>query len=942
MLERVRRFLDVRPGEGLPVLLTFFYIAVVVASLLLAKPIRQGLVLRTYGPYALVYLYAAVPLVLTLIVPVYTRLAVRAGLRAVTVGTLVFFSLNAVAFWAAVRFAPAPLLPAVFFVWVNCYAVIAPVQAWSFASSLFDTRQAKRLFGLVGSGASLGAITGGVLARFLVEPVGGTVNLMLVLAVMLLAAAAIVLAAGPRVRRAEPVRRGPAERRRLAGAFGEIASSRYLRLMAGLVFTSAIATQWTAFQLNVVAELRFGDDLDRLTQFFGTFNFVLGSVSFLVQILLTGRLLRGAGLTATILALPLALLAGDLLILAAPVFWAVLVTNACDQSLRFSVDKASYELLYLPIPASRRLHVKNAIDIMVTRVADGVGAVALGLITAGFVVPGLELGVRGIAAVNLAALSAWFVFAWQVRREYVRAIEESIHRHRMDLERGAPAVTERTAAAVLAQRLSGGTETDILYALQMIEGQQARRWLPSLRNLLGHPDAEIRRRSLALLATAGDDAIEDRARQLLRDQDLGVRTEALLYLTREGGVDPLRQIEELGQFEAHSIRAGAAAFLLSPGPARNVEAARAILEGMIASAGADGRPDRMEAARVIGALAGVDLDDLLRTLVQDEDGDVAREAIAAAGKRRRVSLAPLLIDALGRAELTDAAGTALAEIGGPAVPPAAAALKDDGVPAAVRRELPAVLLRIGTAGAERALVSSLLQADATVRHRVIASLNKLRASHPAVRLDPAVVELLLAAEIAGHYRSHQVLGPLRPRLAPDDPVLLALHASMDQEIERIFRLMALLLPQSGLHDAYVGVRSTNPAVRANALEFLENVLAPELRNVLLPLLDGQVSIDERIRLADRFVGAPRESAEPAVATLLASEDPWLRSCAIAAVGTLRLDSLEPELRRLARSGDPFVVEALAAARARLAEEESSAEESTLATPADLNAGVGAG
>src|SRR6185312_1043520 len=52
MLLRLRRFLDVKPGEGLPVLLTFLYIAVVVASYLLAKPIRNGLFLKQYGPYS--------------------------------------------------------------------------------------------------------------------------------------------------------------------------------------------------------------------------------------------------------------------------------------------------------------------------------------------------------------------------------------------------------------------------------------------------------------------------------------------------------------------------------------------------------------------------------------------------------------------------------------------------------------------------------------------------------------------------------------------------------------------------------------------------------------------------------------------------------------------------------------------------------------------------
>ena len=199
-----------------------------------------------------------------------------------------------------------------------------------------------------------------------------------------------------------------------------------------------------------------------------------------------------------------------------------------------------------------------------------------------------------------------------------------------------------------------------------------------------------------------------------------------------------------------------------------------------------------------------------------------------------------------------------------------------------------MLVRIGTAEAEQSLIGSLLQADVTLRHRVIASLNKLRTLHPEVNLDPSTINLLLAAEIAGHYRSYQVLGPLKERLKDEDPVLQAMRHAMDQELDRIFRLMALLLPHVGLHDAYVGLRSSDELVRANSLELLDNVLDPELRQLLVPLLDAQVSTDERIAIANRLVGAPLDTAEQAVETLLSSEDPWLRSSAIYAVGALQL------------------------------------------------------
>src|SRR5262249_40456680 len=158
---------------------------------------------------------------------------------------------------------------------------------------------------------------------------------------------------------------------------------------------------------------------------------------------------------------------------------------------------------------------------------------------------------------------------------------------------------------------------------------------------------------------AGDRTIAGRVSELLRDKDLGVRTEALLYLTRELGVDPLSQLQELGDFEGFSIRAGMAAFLASPGRTQNLDAARAILEGMINEAGPDGARDRLEAARLL-ALVPDAFTDLLEKLIGDSDAAVARQAIQSARAVSTGKLRPVLVDALARPELTDEAASALA------------------------------------------------------------------------------------------------------------------------------------------------------------------------------------------------------------------------------------------------------------------------------------------
>jgi AAA family ATP:ADP antiporter len=707
-------------------------------------------------------------------------------------------------------------------------------------------------------------------------------------------------------------------------------------LIAAMVFLAAITTQWTAFQLSLAASQRFHDDADTLTRFFGTFNFALGLVSFVLQLALVGPALRKFGLAVTILVLPVALGTGTFLILLLQTFWAVLLTNALDQSLRFSIDKASYELLYLPLAPAQRGPLKAAIDIVISRVADSVGAVLLGLATQGFImINGLRLALRGTAAVNLAFMAIWVVVAARLRGEYVRTIQSSIHRHRIAVELGDVPL-DRAAASTLAVKITSDDPDDVRYALDWLDTQGLMGLDRQVRQLLSHQEADIRRRALALLSAARDTSISRVATDLLRDPDLGVRTEALLYVTREMRVDPVRQLEELGDVEDFSIRAGMAAFLASPGPSQNLDAAHVLLSTMAQSDGAEGIRDRLQAARVLALVPGV-FTDLLVRLIADPEESVARQAIAATSVVMREEVVSALLRALGRPELTAVAAERLSRYGNALVPRLGQCLYDDRTALAIRREVPQVLVRISTPVALEVLIDGLLQPDVTLRQRVIASLNKLHDLNPEVRIDPQLVELVLAAEIAGHYRSYQVLGPLREHLKDDDPGLDGIRKSMDQELERMFRLMALIVPGPGLHDAYVGVRSGNPTIRENALEFLDNVLKPDLRRLLLPLLDSHVTVEERIAIANQLVGAPLETPEQAITTLLASEDHWLRSCGAYAVGAMRLHHLEADLQKLADIPDPTIRENVQVALHRLSGEPDTAAASV---PAGMGSGVG--
>ena len=245
-------------------------------------------------------------------------------------------------------------------------------------------------------------------------------------------------------------------------------------------------------------------------------------------------------------------------------------------------------------------------------------------------------------------------------------------------------------------------------------------------------------------------------------------------------------------------------------------------------------------------------------------------------------------------------------------------LTDLETPVAVRRQIPNVLLRIGTQAAHGVLVESMLDADTQVRYSVIIGLNKLASCIPRGRSIAGMVETVLGAEIMGHLRSYQILGTLGREMSDPEPVTQAIREAMEGELERIFRLMKLLFPHQDLHSAYVGVQSRNPVVHDNALEFLENILGPQLRSLLLPLLDSEVPTTVRIELANRMLGTQVANSAEAVQSLLSSEDPWLRSCAAYAIGALNLEGFDGQLAVLSTDPDPLLRETARQAQARLA------------------------
>ncbi len=903
----VARVLGLTDGEWARAWPLFTYLFLTTAGMVASKATRDALFLDRFSATDLPYVDIAIAVLVGVAVALYLRAHRWLSMRALQTGTLLVFAATSLVFWwLSLTAKDGGALFIAIYLWVGIYGALAPTQVWTLANFVLTTREAKRAFGFIGSGAILGWIVGGFATRLTASALG-TETVLLWLAASLVASVWLVRIAWRRasVGPVEPTTSPPGLRESLA----QIAASPYLRSIAWVIGLASFATTIAGWQFKAIAKAEI-PDTDQLAAFFGSFNMLAGAASLVLQLVLTGRVLRTAGVGVALFIVPVAMASTSVAVLVLGSLTAVSALKASDQVLRYSIDKSTVELLYLPLSAAETFRVKAFIDTVVYRCGDGLGGVVVLACATGLGWSPVQVG-----WITLGAVVAWLGAAAAARSQYVANLRESILQHRVDVERAHGALLERNAADELGRRLEG-PPADILYALSLFEVAAEGPVQAAVPRLLGHESAAVRVRAIALLAQANVRSVVPQVEKLLRDPQLEVRTEALLYLTRATSVDPLTLIEQVGDYEGFSIQAAMVAFLARPGRAQNVDAAQLILQRLVADGGEGGPRGRVEAARVIGISPDV-FERELRKLLEDDDPEVAREAVRAAGRLGKRGLVHRMVDRIAEPSLTDEIVAALVQLGDRIVGTLRDYLVDRDTPAAIRRELPGALQSIGTPAAQAVLVESLLDGDTVVRLRVVTALNKILQGHPGRQLDRAIVETALAAEITGHYRSYQVLATMGGSLAGAEPLLEALRESLAQESERIFRLMKILYPAHDLHSAFVGVQSADRAVHDNALEFLENVLPPHIRTLVVPLFDRVVPNSERARLAERLVGVSLGSREEAVDVLARSRDPWLQSCAAYAIGELRLARFADFVDRWTRDADPLLRTTAAAACEKL-------------------------
>ncbi|PYX17676.1 MAG: hypothetical protein DMG87_15625, partial [Acidobacteria bacterium] len=486
-----------------------------------------ALFLSRFQAKQLAYADIASALVVALVVAGYVLLARRVPILGLLLGSTLFFASNCALFWALAHyhFHLSFLFP-VFYIWVKIFGVLLPTQIWTLANYVLTTREAKRVFGMVGGGAIAGWIFSGYFSKTVARNFG-TESLLLGMALFLLICTGLIVliwrSGRVAVGGAHDMTSAGNSPRNLFASMRVVFSSSYLRAIAAVICISSLVTTLTGWQFLALMQ-QFLVKKDAIAAFYGDFNFYAGVLSLLFQLLLTSRFLRRFGIGTALFVLPTTVLLGSVGLLAFGTLGAAVALKGCDQTLRYSLDKSTAELLYLPLPARIKLQVKWFIDTVIWRLGDGLSGLAVLLFATT-----LHLPARQISWIVLVLVSGWLVAVSVARRQYVATLKESISQHRVDVEQASASVLDRSTAELLATNLSASDPNDILYALSLFEVERQRAAHPVIRSLLSHPAAPVRQKALAILAASGDKTVRPDVEGLLRDPDLNVRTEALLY-----------------------------------------------------------------------------------------------------------------------------------------------------------------------------------------------------------------------------------------------------------------------------------------------------------------------------------------------------------------------------------------------------------------------------
>jgi AAA family ATP:ADP antiporter len=411
----------VEPNEIKAVVLSFFFVFMLMASYYILRPIRDAMS-SNWSDAELSTLFTATFVFSFIAVALYGAACSRIRIGRLVPGIYGLFALSYLGFYFALQMSQGDsLVGKAFFIWISLFSLFHVSVFWSFMADIFNKEQAPRLFGFIASGSSIGALVGPLIALALVGRVGR--DILLLISAVLLLIPMVIIGWLERLKHADlhndelnaaqdyqqTLGGNP-----LAGFMLFVRNPYLLGIGVFMLLYTAIST-FVYFELkNLMAVL----DEGIRTQVWAGIDLAVNVLTIGIAIFITGRLSTRFGLAVTLAFIPVIIVMGLLVVAMVPMIWAVVFLQIVRRAGDYGITRPGREMLFTAVDRESRFKAKSVIDIVVYRGGDMITAWAFTGLT-----QGLGLGLGAVAFMGAIIAGVWVFVSRSLGRIYDRSRE---------------------------------------------------------------------------------------------------------------------------------------------------------------------------------------------------------------------------------------------------------------------------------------------------------------------------------------------------------------------------------------------------------------------------------------------------------------------------------------------------------------------------------------
>lgn len=400
----LRSVSKVEPHEFRATATAFALVLILMAAYYILRPVRDAM--------ASDWTDAEVSLLWTInfffcfvVVAVYGYAAARMQIKHLVPAVYGFFAATFVVFYLGSSFIENPvLIDKAFYVWVSVFSLFPVSVFWSFMAELHSREQSKRLFGIITTGASVGAIIGPSIP--LLFSGLGTYNLILVASVVLIATLPLIFFLQNVTQRSPHYGTGRGEGQRLPSLGGQSLAGFTLffrnPFLLGIGLFLFLYTGIGSFVYLELKNLMEVFSREERTEIWAFMDLATNILTVVTGLFITSRLATRLGLGWTLALLPLIVMAGLLSVALVPVLSIVVGLQIFRRAGNYGITRPAREMLFTHVDQETRFKAKPVIDVLVYRGGDvfwGWGFAAL--------TQGLGLGMAAVAAVGGVIAAVW-------------------------------------------------------------------------------------------------------------------------------------------------------------------------------------------------------------------------------------------------------------------------------------------------------------------------------------------------------------------------------------------------------------------------------------------------------------------------------------------------------------------------------------------------------